>query len=236
MKIQYLLWCKTFSLILLLCACTNHGKDDKSTKDSKKERKQHNSQFGLSQTKKDKPIILFLGNSLTAGYGVEKAQSFPSLIQNKLDSIHANYEVVNAGVSGETTAGGREKIDWYLRNQKPAIFVLELGANDALRGVDPSESYDNLAVIIETVQKKFAKCKILLAGMQAPPNMGDDYARRFRKIYPDLEQKYHIHRIPFLLDIVAGNSALNQPDGIHPTAQGHQILANTVWKYLKTLI
>ncbi len=182
-----------------------------------------------------KPIILFLGNSLTAGYGIEKNQAFPALIQNKLDSMGATYQVVNAGVSGETTAGGREKIDWYLK-QKPAIFVLELGGNDALRGINPDETYQNLAAIIQTVQQTYPECKILLAGMEAPPNMGDEYTTKFRQIYPNLAQKYNVARIPFLLEIVGGNPNLNQTDGIHPTIEGHQIVAETVWKYLQKLI
>jgi len=170
-------------LISLLCGSCSTESTSNDAREQQVEPQVDNSQDSESEEAKEEgfPIILFLGNSLTAGYGIEKNQAFPALIQNKLDSIGAKYQVVNAGVSGETTAGGREKVDWYLK-QKPTIFVLELGGNDALRGINPDETRENLSAIIEAVREKYPECKILLAGMEAPPNMGDDYASKFRQM------------------------------------------------------
>lgn len=227
-----------FCFLIISCSSEKTPKEsqeaENSTKNSIDKVSEHKSETS-EEVKDNRPIILFLGNSLTAGYGVEKSQAFPALIQAKIDSLSLHYQVINAGVSGETTAGGREKVNWYLK-QKPTIFILELGGNDALRGIKPTETRENLSAIIEIVQSQFPKCKILLAGMEAPPNMGDNYTFEFRKIYPELAEKYQTARIPFLLDIVGGNPELNQADGIHPTAEGHEIVAETVWKYLEDLL
>lgn len=176
--------------------------------------------------------ILFFGNSLTAGYGVEPSQAFPALIQNKIDSLNLSYQVVNAGVSGETSAGGNSRIDWILR-QPVDVFVLELGANDGLRGVPVDETKRNLQSIIDKVKAKYPDVKLVLAGMQVPPNMGQKYATEFQAIYPDLATKNDIALIPFLLDKVGGEVKLNLEDGIHPTPEGHQILAENVWSVLE---
>ena len=176
--------------------------------------------------------ILFFGNSLTAGYGIELSEAFPSLIQNKIDSLHLNYKVINAGVSGETTAGGKARINWILR-QPVDIFILELGANDGLRGIPLAETRQNLQAIIDTVRLKSPEAKLLLAGMQIPPSMGQQYATSFRKIYPELAEKNNIDLIPFLLQGVGGDPKLNQPDGIHPTAEGAKIVAGNVWQVLQ---
>ncbi|WP_189603284.1 arylesterase [Salinimicrobium marinum] len=180
-------------------------------------------------------VILFFGNSLTAGLGVESEEAFPALIQEKLDSLRLDFEVVNAGLSGETTAGGRNRIDWVL-NQDVEVFVLELGANDGLRGVPVEETKRNLQAIINTVREKNPDTQIILAGMQMPPNMGKDYTSRFSNIFPELAEENEVHLIPFLLENVGGIAELNQNDGIHPTAEGQKILAENVWDVLEPIV
>lgn len=180
-------------------------------------------------------VILFFGNSLTAGYGLESSEAFPSLIQEKIDSLGLEYEVVNAGLSGETTAGGRNRIGWVLK-QEVDVFVLELGANDGLRGIPVDETRRNLQAIIETVRAKNPNTQIILAGMQIPPNMGQDYTSRFKNIFPELAEENDIYLIPFLLKDVGGIEELNQADRIHPTAEGNKIMAETVWEVLEPVI
>jgi acyl-CoA thioesterase-1 len=187
----------------------------------------------VAATKKEK-TILFFGNSLTAGYGIDPSQAFPALIQNKIDSLKLNYNVINAGVSGETSAGGNGRIDWILR-QPIDVFVLELGGNDGLRGIPLAETKKNLQAIIDKVKAKYPDAKIILAGMQIPPNMGQDYTGEFKKIYPELAAKNKISLIPFLLQGVGGDPKLNQDDGIHPNVQGAIIVAENVWKVLKDI-
>ncbi|WP_234735376.1 arylesterase [Tellurirhabdus bombi] len=182
-----------------------------------------------------KKTILFFGNSLTAGYGVEPTQAFAGLIGRRIDSLKLNYTVVNAGLSGETTAGGKSRITWVLR-QPVDIFVLELGANDGLRGIPLKATEENLQAIIDTVRKKSPQARIVLAGMQIPPNMGPEYTSKFRQIFPELARKNDAVLIPFLLKDVGGISRLNQSDGIHPTPEGHQIVAETVWEILEPLL
>lgn len=189
--------------------------------------------FALAQD--GKRNILFFGNSLTAGLGVDPGQAFPNLIQQKIDSLQAGYQVINAGLSGETSAGGLNRIDWVM-NQTFDIFILELGANDGLRGLPLASTKENLQGIIDKVLKKYPKTKIVLAGMMVPPNMGEDYTTEFRKIYPALARDNKAELIPFLLDGVAGNPELNLPDGIHPNIEGHQIVAMTVWDLLKNIL
>ena len=175
--------------------------------------------------------ILFFGDSLTAGLGLEPEQAFPALIGERLDSLGYDYQVVNAGLSGETTASGANRLDWVLR-QPVAVFVLELGANDGLRGIPLSETRKNLKDIVERVRESDSTTRILLAGMQLPPNMGPAYTTEFREIFPELAAQHNLHLIPFLLDGVGGIPELNQQDGIHPTAEGHRILADNVWEVL----
>lgn len=182
-----------------------------------------------------KRTILFYGNSLTAGYGVEPAQAFPALVGKKIDSAGLGYTVVNAGLSGETTAGGKSRIGWVLR--KPVdVFVLELGGNDGLRGLPLSATRQNLQAIIDTVRQKSPQATIVLAGMQIPPNMGTAYTREFKQLFGELATKNKLVLIPFLLDRVGGIQSLNQSDGIHPNVKGHRIVANTVWQVLKPLL
>ena len=182
-----------------------------------------------------KKRLLFFGNSLTAGLGVEPEQAFPALIGEKIDSLNLGYEVINAGLSGETTAGGRSRVGWILR-QPVAVFVLELGANDGLRGLPLSATRQNLQGIIDTVLRRSPGAQIVLAGMQIPPNMGQSYAADFKAVYQEIATKNQLVLIPFLLEGVGGHPKLNQADGIHPTPAGHRIVARTVWAVLQPLL
>jgi acyl-CoA thioesterase-1 len=186
-------------------------------------------------TTEKKKTIVFFGNSLTAGYGLSPTEAFPALIQNKIDSLGLSYKVINAGVSGETTSGGNSRIGWILK-QPLDVFILELGANDGLRGIPISETKKNLQSIIDKVKAKYPAAKLVLAGMQIPPNMGQKYTSEFRTIYPDLAKKNSVTLIPFILEGVGGEAKLNQQDGIHPTAEGHRIVAENIWKELKGLL
>lgn len=180
----------------------------------------------------DKKRIMFFGDSLTAGYGLDEAESYPSLIQDRIDSLGLPYQVINAGLSGETTTGGLGRIDWVLQ-QPIDVFVLALGSNDMLRGLDLSLSIDNLKKIIESVQEHSPQAKIIMAGMLAPPNMGQDYSVGFNKMFGEIARDYEADLIPFLLDGVAGNPELNLPDGKHPNAFGQTIVVENVWHVLK---
>lgn len=180
--------------------------------------------------------ILFFGNSLTAGYGLENTEeAFPGLIQQKIDSLNLPYQAVNAGLSGETTAGGNERIDWLLKQQID-IFVLELGANDGLRGLPVDETYSNLQSIVNKVKSAWPDCKIVLAGMLVPPSMGQNYAESFKQIFPKLAKENELTLVSFLLENVAGEVELNQNDGVHPTKEGQRIMAENVWKTLFPLL
>lgn len=179
----------------------------------------------------DKRVILFFGDSLTAGYGLDETEAFPALIQQKVDSLDLPYKVVNAGVSGETTAGGKGRIDWVLK-QHIDVFVLELGANDGLRGIPVAETERNLQYITDKVKEKYPNVRIILTGMMVPPNMGEQYAKDFKNIFPKIANKNSMSFMPFLLEGVAGDRKLNQGDGIHPTAEGHKIIANNMWPVL----
>ena len=183
-------------------------------------------------TKEASPTILFFGNSLTAGYGLDPEQSFPSLIEDTLATLGLDYKVINAGLSGETTSGGLNRIDWVLQ-QPVSIFALELGANDMLRGLPLEETKKNLAAILDKVRTKYPTAKLLLFEMLASPNMGPDYERDFRQIYTDLSQASDVKFVPFFLEGVAGNPALLLPDGKHPNADGQKIVAANVWKHLQ---
>jgi acyl-CoA thioesterase-1 len=183
----------------------------------------------------DRPVILFVGTSLTAGLGLEPEQAYPALVQKKLDAAGLRYRVVNAGVSGETSAGARRRIGWLLR-QPVAVLVLETGANDGLRGQDPEATRENIQGILDAARSSKPPPKLALAAMEALPNYGDAYRRRFRAIYPELAKQNRATLIPFLLEGVAGNAALNQPDGIHPTAAGQERVAGNVWKALRPLL
>lgn len=212
----------------LLVACHSENK-----KNQNEELATEHSETVEVQSKKK--TILFFGNSITAGYQLDLSEAFPALIQERLDSLGLNYKTINAGLSGETTASGNSRVDWVLKNPVD-IFVLELGANDGLRGIGVTEAQKNLESIIEKVKAKYPDCKILLAGMMVPPNMGQEYSDSFQKIYLNLAKKYNIPLIPFLLEGVAGDPELNLEDGIHPTPEGHQILTENVWKHLAPML
>ncbi|PVD54317.1 arylesterase [Terrimonas sp.] len=186
-------------------------------------------------TTTQKMNIIFFGNSLTAGYGLDLAEAFPAIIQHKLDSLHYPYKVINAGLSGETTAGGKSRVDWILQ-QHVHIFVLELGGNDGLRGIALTETSQNLQAIIDKVKSKYPDVKILLTGMRIPPNLGKKYADEFHRLYKVLAEKNKIAFLPFLLEGVGGDEKLNQADGIHPTAEGQKMVADNVWTVLKDLL
>jgi acyl-CoA thioesterase I len=171
--------------------------------------------------------ILFFGDSLTAGYGLSTEEAFPALLEKELIKAGKNVKVINAGLSGETSAGGRSRIDWLLR-QPVDIFVLELGGNDGLRGLPLDDTRKNLQAIIDKVRQKYPGTKIVLAGMMVPPNMGTAYSDEFRKIYPELAKKNKATLIPFLLKDVGGIEKLNQADGIHPNPEGHRIVAKNL--------
>ena len=222
-------------LCMLLMACqakqespshvdANKGIPDKSAISSDKDTKNA-----------DVKGILFFGNSLTAGYGLDESEAFPTLIQNRLDSLGMNYLVINGGLSGETSSGGKNRIDWVLRN-KVDIFVLELGANDMLRGLDLTSTEQNLKEILDKVRAANPDVRIIIAGMQAPPNMGKEYTTKFAAIYPRLAKSYNAGLIPFFLENVAAVPELNLPDGKHPNAQGQKIVMENVWKVLKSYL
>ncbi|MBL7994602.1 arylesterase [bacterium] len=189
----------------------------------------------LAAQETDAKTILFMGNSLTAGYGLEPLQAFTSLIQNKIKNEGMSFKVVNAGLSGETTSSGLRRIDWLLK-QRVDVLVIELGGNDGLRGITLNLTKQNLQDIIDKARAQYPNIRIILAGMEVPPNMGDTYAAEFRKMYPELSKKNNVSLIPFLLEGVGDRPELNQRDGIHPTAQGHVIIAETVWKFLKPVL
>ncbi len=178
--------------------------------------------------------LLFFGDSLTAGYGVEPDEAYPALIQRKLEQAGLPWHVVNAGLSGETTAGGLRRLDWILR-QHVDIFVIELGGNDGLRGIAPELTRANLTAMIGRIRQRYPDVKLVVAGMQLPTNMGPEYTREFAAIFPEVARAGGAVLIPFLLDRVGGVPTLNQADGIHPTAEGHKIVADTVWRTLQPL-
>ncbi len=219
-----------FFTLLLILSCGQAGKE-KSTDSSNVDTLENEA---VSEQLENK-VIIFFGDSLTAGYQLDPEEAFPARIQEILDSLKLRYTVVNAGLSGETTTSGRNRINWIL-NQKADIFILELGANDGLRGIPLSETRENLQAMIDTVKSKNAETKIILAGMQIPPNLGQEYTSEFRQIFKDLADENQIPLIPFLLDGVAGIPELNLEDGIHPTPEGHQIVAENVWDVLEPFV
>jgi len=180
-------------------------------------------------------VVLFLGTSLTAGYGLDPSEAYPAAIQRKIDAAGLRYRAVNAGVSGETSAGALRRLDWVLR-QPVAVLVLETGANDALRGQEPEATRANVQAIFDRARKQATPPRLVLVAMEALPNYGDDYRRRFRALFPELARANDAILVPFLLEGVAGVPALNQSDGIHPTAEGQEKVADNVWKALRPLL
>ncbi|WP_236587726.1 arylesterase [Marivirga aurantiaca] len=220
----------TLSLIIFLFSCNTEIKQKES------ENRADTTNIQEITTNEDRKNIIFFGNSLTAGYGVDPSEAFTGRIQRKIDSLGLDYLAINAGVSGETTASGLSRVEWVVKRQPVEIFVLELGGNDGLRGIDPEETEKNLKAIIDKVRIIHPDVEILLAGMMIPPNMGSAYASRFQAVFPRVAEEKNVELIPFLLEDVGGVAKLNLPDGIHPTPEGHKIVSNTVWKFLRPML
>lgn len=223
-------------LLMAFASCGNNNDGDAAGTPSNNETADTTA-IGEANTNKpaQKRTIVFFGNSLTAGYGVEPGQAFPAIIQRRIDSLDLPYQVVNAGVSGETSSGGNGRIDWILRTP-PDVFVLELGANDGLRGIPLAETKKNLQAIIDKVKASNPNVQLVIAGMMLPPNMGQQYTNQFRDIFPALAKENNATLIPFLLQGVGGEASFNQQDGIHPTPEGHEIVAVNVWQVMKGIL
>jgi acyl-CoA thioesterase I len=182
-----------------------------------------------------RPTVLVLGDSLAAGYGVDPGEAFPALLQMRAASAGLSFSIVNAGLSGDTTAGGLRRLDWLLRRPVD-VLVLELGGNDGLRGLSPTQTRSNLVAIIRKTRDKYPAVQVVVAGMQIPTNMGADYASGFRAIFPEIARAEHAALIPFLLEGVGGVPDLNQADQIHPTPRGHELVASNVWVVLEPVL
>ncbi|MBI1841885.1 MAG: arylesterase [Verrucomicrobia bacterium] len=179
--------------------------------------------------------VVFLGDSLTAGLGVDVEEAYPACVQRKITAAGLPFVVVNAGVSGDTTAGGLRRVDWILR-QPVDVLVVALGGNDGLRGLTPALTRSNLSAIIDKARSLYPKARVLVAGMRMPPSMGPDYTKEFKATFPEVAREKHVGLIPFLLEGVGGNPELNQADQIHPTPEGHRRIGETVWATLKPLL
>jgi acyl-CoA thioesterase-1 len=219
---------------------TDSGRNSRETKDNMSIAKGVGTAVGdtgplAAATTVREPVVLFFGTSLTAGYGLDPEQAFPMLIEKKAQTDGVPIKVVNAGLSGETTAGAARRIDWVLRTPVDLV-VIEGGANDALRGLPPEAARTNLEKVISAVRKKQPSAKIVLVQMEAPPNFGGAYTRSFRAIYADIAKKENVPLLPFLLDGVAGVPRLNQADGIHPNLAGERIVADNLWRALKPIV
>jgi acyl-CoA thioesterase-1 len=232
------IWVATaLALIVTGCAPSGDNHEDLSRSKSTGARQQAASAAAPAPARaaapaRSRPRIAVLGDSLTAGLGVAKAAAYPSLLQERLDAAGLDFEIVNAGVSGDTSAGGLARLDWALDGDV-RVLIVALGGNDGLRGLPAEELESNLAQIIQKAQLR--GITVILAGMEAPPNYGRDYIVSFHKVYPALAAKYRVALVPFLLQGVAGDEALNQRDGIHPTAAGARIVADNVWAVLKPI-
>ena len=223
----------TAIILILSIVLTSCKSEENNTADSPSEQEMNTQ---ITAPKKDqRQRILFFGNSLTAAYGLDPSEGFAAIIQDNIDSKQLNYKVINAGISGETTAGGKERIQWILK-QPVDIFLLELGANDILQGIDPEISKANLDYIINQVKIANPTVKIILAGMEAPLNSGGPFSNAFREMYTALAQKHQCALVPNLLKDVEGITKLNQADGLHPNTEGHQIVARNIWAVLAPLL
>jgi len=225
-----------FFLIILFIASCGDSKTDKTVTKTSVQVKPTESTTVQTPPANTKKKVLFFGDSLTAGFGLDEDDSFPSLVQNRMDSLGLAYQVINAGVSGETSADGKSRISWVLDNYAVDIFVLELGANDMLRGLNLDETIKNLRAIVDAYQEKNPEGEVIIAGMQAPPNMGASYTAQFSGIFKELATEYDAGLIPFLLDGVAGIPELNLEDGKHPSAEGQKIVLDNVWSVLKSYL
>lgn len=212
-----------FISFFLLLACGNSS-DQTSTNSN------------VTQELSDTKRIIYFGDSLTAGYGLQDFEDgWPHVLTKRIQAEGYSYQMTNAGVSGDTSSGGLGRLEWVLA-EKPSIFVLELGANDMLRGIIPTVTKENLRSIIRQIKSQYPNTKILLVGMYATPNMGKKYATAFNSLYPELAKEENIALVPFILEKVASIRKLNQKDGIHPTEAGHKLVADTVYPYLKPLL
>jgi acyl-CoA thioesterase-1 len=218
----------SFTILTLVFASCSRGSD------AGKNSGTANKPLAIPQIISNKPKVVAFGDSLTAGFGLLEKESYPYLLQEKLKADGFDYEVVNAGVSGDTTLGGLERIDWVLEIENVKVLILELGANDLMRGVPAAKVKANLETIIRKAKAK--NVRILLCGMLAPPTGGSDYGREFTVIFPDLATQYKTDFLPFLLDGVAIKKELNQADGIHPNAEGEKIMTDNVYKALKPML
>jgi acyl-CoA thioesterase-1 len=232
-----MLW-KWTTLALLAAACSRDGsrrESEKGMRDAGQIVVDSSASASRAPSKDARKTILFVGTSLTAGYGIDPQQAYPALIQARLDSLGLNYEAINAGVSGETSSGALHRMDWLLK-QPIDVFVLETGANDGLRGLTVDSLRANIQQILNDVKRTHPAAKVLLIGMEAPPNMGRAYVNGFRAVYSQLAKANHVAYLPFLLKGVGGVDSLNQPDMIHPNPRGAAIVAETVWGALRGLL
>lgn len=195
------------------------------------------SAISTTDTSPERGVVLFLGTSLTEGYGLGNARehAFPARVRTRIDRAGLPFRVVNAGVGGDTSAGGLRRLEWLLRTPV-RVLVIELGANDGLRGLDVDALRDNLLAVIGRTRARYAEVEILLAGMQAPPNLGERYTASFSAVFPEVAREADVTLIPFLLEGVGGVRELNQADGIHPSVEGHEIIAETVWASLEPVL
>jgi acyl-CoA thioesterase-1 len=218
------------ALVWLMAGCSDE------TAKAKKETGEEKEAAAVDSVHAAQKYIVFFGNSLTAGFGLDPSEAFPALIQNRLDSLGMHYTVVNAGLSGETTASGANRVDWVIGQQPVDVFVLELGGNDGLRGIPVEETRKNLLAIIEKVRTKHPKAEIILAGMMVPPNMGPKYSKDFQAVFPAVASEANVKLIPFILENVGGEKELNLEDGIHPTPEGHKLVRENIWAVLKDIV
>lgn len=228
LKFIAILFIGSLSIILSSCKSEKASNVEKNTTNTETEPMD-------DATKSSKKVIMFYGNSLTAGYRLEEDQSFPSLIEDKIDSLDMNYSVINAGLSGDTSYDGLKRLDWVL-NTKVDVFILELGANDMLRGLPVKNTKENLTAIVEKVRLKYPDAKIGICAMAGAPNMGADYVTAFEQVYRDLAEDGNATYIPFFLEGVAGNPDLLLADGKHPNAEGQKVAADNIWNTLQNLL
>jgi acyl-CoA thioesterase-1 len=221
------------ALLLLLLAVPGLGSACRSGQDASSSSSRVAEEAVTPTPEDPRPVILAFGDSLTAGYGLAPEEAYPALLQRRLDEKGYRYRVVNAGISGETTAGGLRRLEWSLA-ERVELVILALGANDGLRGQPVPEMRQNLIQMIELIQAR--KARVILAGMEAPPNLGPEYTQAFRAVYPELARRYRLSLIPFLLEGVAGLPELNQADGIHPNRTGELRLIENVWRVLEPLL
>ena len=215
-----------FSLLIFFCAC--------SPVDDRRFAGNTNRPLITPDAAASRPKIIAFGDSLTAGFGLSEKESYPYLLQQRLNADGFNYEVINAGVSGDTSLGGLERADWVFGQDDVQIVILELGANDLLRGLPVDKMKANLEAIIEKAKKR--NIRVLLCGMLAPPTMGEDYSRAFVRVFPDLAAKHQVEYLPFVLDGIALNKELNQADGIHPNAAGTVIMTENIYRKLRPML